>query len=87
MLLLMFLWISAAVSERQNGFFLGIGHWNIDYIFLEVAKYHYDGDEAAKEAYAKTLFGEIVPFYLEKLDKQAKENGGYLVGGKVRTAL
>ncbi|KAH1010246.1 hypothetical protein HUJ05_004565 [Dendroctonus ponderosae] len=52
----------------------------------KVAKYHYDGDEAAKEAYAKTLFGEIVPYYLEKLDKQAKENGGYLVGGKLTWA-
>nr|UUB32734.1 glutathione S-transferase GSTs6 [Dendroctonus valens] len=52
----------------------------------KVAKYHYDEDAAAKEAYAKTLFGEIVPYYLEKLDKQAKENGGFLVGGKLTWA-
>lgn len=48
-----------------------------------MGKYHYESNEAIKEAYGKTLFGEIIPFYLEKLDDQAKKNGGYLVGGKV----
>ncbi|KAL1517627.1 hypothetical protein ABEB36_001366 [Hypothenemus hampei] len=53
----------------------------------KIAKYHYEGDETAnKEAYEKTLFSEIVPYYLEKLDNQAKENGGYLVGKKLTWA-
>ncbi|XP_066254755.1 glutathione S-transferase-like [Euwallacea similis] len=52
----------------------------------KVGKYHYETDDTAKDAYGKTLFGEIIPFYLEKLDNQAKENGGYLVGGKLTWA-
>jgi len=52
----------------------------------KICKYHYESDETAKEAYAKSLFNEIVPFYLEKLDDQAKENNGYLVGGKLTWA-
>ncbi|XP_050297816.1 glutathione S-transferase-like [Anthonomus grandis grandis] len=52
----------------------------------KIGKYHYESDETAKEAYIKTLFGEIVPFYLEKLDNMAKENAGYLVGSKLTWA-
>lgn len=44
----------------------------------EIANVAYEQDEALKEKKFKTLNGEILPFYLEKLDEIAKENNGHL---------
>ncbi|KAF7271038.1 glutathione S-transferase-like [Rhynchophorus ferrugineus] len=52
----------------------------------KIAKYHYESNEQLKEEYGKILFNEIIPFYLEKLDSQAKTNNGYLVGGRLTWA-
>nr|AVT42191.1 glutathione S-transferase s1 [Lissorhoptrus oryzophilus] len=52
----------------------------------KVGKYHYESDEKLKAEYEKLLFSEVAPFYLEKLDAQAKQNGGYLVGGRLTWA-
>ena len=54
-------------------------------MFAEIGKYHYENDPKLKEEIGETLFKETAPFYLEKLDAQAKQNGGYLVGGHVST--
>ncbi|KAL0132503.1 hypothetical protein PUN28_000328 [Cardiocondyla obscurior] len=50
-----------------------------------IAKYHYESNEQAKETYRKAA-NEIVPFYLERLDAQVKKNGGYFVGGALSWA-
>ncbi|KOC69921.1 Glutathione S-transferase, partial [Habropoda laboriosa] len=52
---------------------------------LKIGAFHYETNEevkAAKENIAK----EQVPFYLERLDAQVKNNGGYFVGGALTWA-
>lgn len=49
----------------------------------EIGKYHYEDDDQVKAKYATILFNETVPFYLDKLDAQAKKNNGYLAAGRV----
>ncbi|XP_030749148.1 glutathione S-transferase-like [Sitophilus oryzae] len=52
----------------------------------KIGQYHYQSNEQIKNEYQKTLVDEIIPFYVEKLDAIAKENGGYLVGGRLTWA-
>ncbi|XP_023313068.1 glutathione S-transferase-like isoform X1 [Anoplophora glabripennis] len=47
---------------------------------LKFAQYIFERDEQAKKEKEKSLFNETFPFYLGKLDAQAKKNNGYLVG-------
>lgn len=48
--------------------------------------YHYESNEAAKEAKREPLFNDILPLYLERLDAQVKKNNGYFVGGHLTWA-
>ncbi|XP_018560946.1 glutathione S-transferase-like isoform X1 [Anoplophora glabripennis] len=50
---------------------------------LKHAQYAFERDEEAKKEKEKSLFNETFPFYLGKLDAQAKKNNGYLVGGRL----
>ncbi|CAK9795445.1 Glutathione S-transferase [Anthophora quadrimaculata] len=51
----------------------------------KLGAYHYETNEEAKAAKEK-LAKEVVPFYLERLDAQVKNNGGYFVGGALSWA-
>lgn len=51
--------------------------------FVEIVNYHYEADETIKANKAGPLFNETIPFYLERLDAQAKKNNGYLAVGRV----
>lgn len=53
------------------------------YFIPEIGLYHYEADEKVKEAKAATLFNETIPYYVEKLDAQAKKNNGHLAVGRV----
>lgn len=52
-------------------------------IILEIAVVSYEPDDDVKEKKLVTLNNEVIPFYLEKLEDIAKENGGYLALGRV----
>lgn len=52
----------------------------------KMATYHYEQDEAVKQTKYDLALKETLPFYLERLDAQVKNNGGYFVGGKVSWA-
>lgn len=49
----------------------------------EIAVVSYEPDDEVKEKKNITLTTEVIPFYLEKLDATAAENGGHLALGKV----
>lgn len=49
----------------------------------EIAVVSYEPDDEVKEKKNITLTQEVIPFYLEKLDQTAAENGGHLALGKV----
>lgn len=49
----------------------------------EIAVVSYEPDDEVKEKKNITLTTEVIPFYLEKLDQTAAENGGHLALGKV----
>lgn len=49
----------------------------------EIAVVSYEPDDEVKEKKNVTLTTEVIPFYLEKLDAIAQENGGHLALGKV----
>ncbi|XP_011498494.1 PREDICTED: glutathione S-transferase-like [Ceratosolen solmsi marchali] len=51
----------------------------------KIAAYHYENNGTAK-AEKLEIAKELVPFYVERLDEQAKKNGGYLVGGRLTWA-
>lgn len=51
----------------------------------EIAAHHYEQNAEAKAAKVKVA-EEVVPFILERLDKQVKDNGGYFVGGALSWA-
>lgn len=53
------------------------------YIFVEVAAIMQEKDEEKKEKLKQTLINETAPYYLERLDKIAEENGGHFVNKKV----
>ncbi|XP_011866585.1 PREDICTED: glutathione S-transferase-like [Vollenhovia emeryi] len=51
-----------------------------------IAGFHYESNEQAKETKLKTAKETTVPYYLERLDAQVKKNGGYFVGGALSWA-
>lgn len=55
-----------------------------DSFSLEIAVVSYEPDDDVKHKKLLTLNNEVIPFYLEKLEDIARENGGYLAAGKVR---
>lgn len=46
----------------------------------------YEPDDEVKEKKLVTLNSEVIPFYLEKLEDIARDNGGHLALGKVDDA-
>lgn len=58
---------------------------NYNLNFAELAAFHYEEDETYK-AMKRKVADEVVPFYLERLDAQVKDNGGYFVGGALSWA-
>lgn len=53
-------------------------------LFLEIAVVSYEPDDEVKEKKLVTLNSEVIPFYLEKLEDIARDNGGHLALGKVQ---
>ncbi|CAH1707715.1 unnamed protein product [Chironomus riparius] len=53
---------------------------------LKIAVVSYEPDDEVKEKKLVTLNNEVIPFYLEKLDDIARENGGYLSLGRLTWA-
>uniref|UniRef100_V5GZQ6 glutathione transferase n=1 Tax=Anoplophora glabripennis TaxID=217634 RepID=V5GZQ6_ANOGL len=53
---------------------------------LKIGPYYYEQDEKIKEVKAGPIFNEIIPFYMEKLDAQVKNNNGYFVNGRLTWA-
>ncbi|KAL2714739.1 glutathione S-transferase-like [Vespula squamosa] len=51
----------------------------------KIAAHHYEQNAEAKAAKLKVA-DEVVPFILERLDNQVKNNGGYFVGGALSWA-
>nr|QHU80051.1 glutathione S-transferase S5 [Bemisia tabaci] len=51
-----------------------------------ISTYFYDQNEESKKKKLDLLIKETIPFYMERLEKQIKENGGYLVNGKLTWA-
>jgi glutathione S-transferase len=47
----------------------------------------YEPNDEVKEKKLVTLNNEVIPFYLEKLDDIARENGGFLSLGRVYNVL
>nr|XP_022915699.1 glutathione S-transferase-like [Onthophagus taurus] len=52
----------------------------------KIGAYHYEQDEAVKEAKKGPLFKETIPYYLEKFEKIAKDNDGHLAVKKLTWA-
>ncbi|XP_017775172.1 PREDICTED: glutathione S-transferase [Nicrophorus vespilloides] len=52
----------------------------------KIAVYSYEQDAAIKESRKGPLMNETLPYYLERLDKIAKENNGHLACGKLTWA-
>nr|XP_022903512.1 glutathione S-transferase-like [Onthophagus taurus]XP_022903513.1 glutathione S-transferase-like [Onthophagus taurus] len=53
---------------------------------FKMSRFVYEKDETIKESMKKTSIEETLPYYLEKLDKIAKENNGYMVAKKLTWA-
>ncbi|KAF7388382.1 hypothetical protein HZH68_012324 [Vespula germanica] len=51
----------------------------------KIAAHHYEQNAEAKAAKLKVA-NEVVPYFLERLDNQVKNNGGYFVGGALSWA-
>ncbi|CAH0392782.1 unnamed protein product [Bemisia tabaci] len=51
-----------------------------------IANYYYDPDEESKRRKYDPLIKDTIPFYMERLEKQVKENGGYFVNGRLTWA-
>lgn len=49
----------------------------------EIAVVSYEPDDEVKQKKLGTLNNEVIPFYLEKLEDIARDNGGHLACGKV----
>lgn len=48
-----------------------------------MAPAYYEKDERIRQRNSEQIKKDIIPFFLEKLDKIAEENNGYLALGKV----
>lgn len=57
--------------------------FNYFFSFIEISLLSYEPNDDAKDKKLQTLNEEVIPFYLEKLDHIAKDNGGFLAIGKV----
>ncbi|CAH1100580.1 unnamed protein product [Psylliodes chrysocephalus] len=53
---------------------------------LKIVEYSYEKDPKVKEQRKGPLFKEILPFYVEKFEKQLKKNNGYFAIGKLTWA-
>jgi len=53
---------------------------------MKIAVVSYENDEEVQAKKREPLDNEIIPFYLEKLDSIAKENGGHFALGKLTWA-
>ncbi|KAI4459004.1 glutathione s-transferase [Holotrichia oblita] len=53
---------------------------------LKLKKYGYEKDEKIKEQIKGPLFNEILPYYMEKIEKLAEANNGYLAINKLTWA-
>ncbi|KAK5640386.1 hypothetical protein RI129_011197 [Pyrocoelia pectoralis] len=51
-----------------------------------IARYHYETNEAVKESSKKPLFEETIPYYLERMEAIVKKNNGHLAVGKLTWA-
>nr|QHU80030.1 glutathione S-transferase S2 [Bemisia tabaci] len=58
----------------------------IDDLRSAIGAYHYDANEETKVKKYDPLVKETIPFYMERLEKQVEENGGYFVNGKLTWA-
>ncbi|CAG9865474.1 unnamed protein product [Phyllotreta striolata] len=52
----------------------------------KIGQFSYEKDPDVKEKKKEALFGEILPYYVEKLEEQIKNNNGYLAAGKLTWA-
>ncbi|XP_034934996.1 glutathione S-transferase-like [Chelonus insularis] len=52
----------------------------------KLGAFHYESHAEAKEAKRKVALNETLPYYLERLDEQVKNNNGYFVGGSLTWA-
>ncbi|CAH1953387.1 unnamed protein product [Acanthoscelides obtectus] len=50
---------------------------------IKVAQFYYEHDGTLRKKLQETLMNETIPYYIGKLEAQAKENGGYLALPKV----
>lgn len=53
---------------------------------LKLKKYGYEKDEKIKEQVKGPLFNEILPYYMERMEKIAEANNGYLAINKLTWA-
>nr|CAI5851113.1 unnamed protein product [Callosobruchus analis] len=53
---------------------------------IKIAEFYYEHDPAQRKKLKKPLLEETIPYYIEKLEAQAKANGGYLAVPKLTWA-
>ncbi|CAH1953384.1 unnamed protein product [Acanthoscelides obtectus] len=53
---------------------------------IKVAQFYYEHDGTLRKKLQETLMNETIPYYIGKLEAQAKENGGYLALPKLTWA-
>ncbi|CAH1100581.1 unnamed protein product [Psylliodes chrysocephalus] len=53
---------------------------------LKFVDYYYEKDPKVKEPRKATLYKEMLPFYIEKFEKQIEKNNGYFAIGKLTWA-
>nr|XP_018896149.1 PREDICTED: glutathione S-transferase-like isoform X2 [Bemisia tabaci]XP_018896150.1 PREDICTED: glutathione S-transferase-like isoform X2 [Bemisia tabaci]XP_018905240.1 PREDICTED: glutathione S-transferase-like [Bemisia tabaci] len=53
---------------------------------LAITNSHYETNEESKKKKIELLNRETIPFYMERLEKQIKENDGYFVNGRLTWA-
>ncbi|KAG5881473.1 hypothetical protein JTB14_026530 [Gonioctena quinquepunctata] len=53
---------------------------------LKIGAYHYENNASAKAEKQGPLFNEIIPYYLKKIEEQAKKNNGHLACGRLTWA-
>lgn len=59
-------------------------HYEMTIFLIEIAVVSYEPEDEVKERKLVTLNNEVIPFYLEKLEDIARENGGFLSLGRVK---
>lgn len=77
------------VADTVNDFRLSMNHFlslmnkYLRRISSEIAVVSYEPDDDVKQKKLGTLNNEVIPFYLEKLEDIARDNGGHLSCGRV----